>query len=875
MPLDIETRILTALTLRDAIARAPAVLAPIGAYRQVFEGHSTFISNFLEDDQAPATTRRSLQAAVGEYLAQITAPAAPAFVCERSLPPEGDARTIVFFLAGGQEQSLLDGVSVELFSRIYDAASPATFGDLASMETRVDPLVRSGRELPAGRFKVSADLCTWVEQTWAKYFQPANVRAEPYKINIYGPGDRFAPHRDTPEAGLVGTFLVALGGWGTPCDGGGLAVHDVCGCHRWDATAGWAAFHPFLTHEVEPVAAGARMTVSFKVFANGHDTIRRGHTLNEAMLAEAAELIALCRNALGQVGVLLSFAYSLNCTSLYGRDLIMYRILERLGTVESIPVAVHLAASARESYYWAADAEVYALSPENLDCVLKSDDGGKNSAKSAAPAPMSIPFIPSARGHLIYDNSKPASEWTGNYAEPANVDTLYVHRALVVTTSSAPRRGTIRWSEADLRKTDLSGMKLDDASFREADLQGCSLEAATLRDAMFVDADLRHANLEHADLAHADLSRAMLCNASLADANLRHANLDWADFSNARLDRADFTHANIEGVYFHEVSLQDVVLRGATWNQDTHWPQGLNPIVLCGTLPTDKELSVAQLTLLIEQLKAAGKPTSLELDRLERLSGEEAAVVAGCEGCLSLNGLSTLSDHAAIALSRHTGEWLSLDGVTTLSTAAADALAEYKGALDLNSLATLTSAALATKLVSQITTDQVESEKSILPYDQEEIRPWSHFGEVILPAVTELSPEAAHALVEAIHAVANEYPDLMIDSERGNGYLALDGLRSLSVEVARQLVRHGGCLGLNGVTALSAAAAEALAGIGEYTLGLSGLREMADDVAEALAKHKGDLVLRGLERWSDVARQRFTPRPDSEGVYTSNSRWGN
>ncbi|MFM7485383.1 MAG: hypothetical protein ACKO13_00545, partial [Cytophagales bacterium] len=60
-------------------------------------------------------------------------------------------------------------------------------------------------------------------------------------------------------------------------------------------------------------------------------------------------------------------------------------------------------------------------------------------------------------------------------------------------------------------------------------------------------------------------------------------------------------------------------------------------------------------------------------------------------------------------------------------------------------------------------------------------------------------------------------------------------------------------------TALSAAAAEALAGIGEYTLDLSGLHEMDDDVAAALAKHKGYLVLKGLERWSDAARRRFMP----------------
>jgi hypothetical protein len=875
MPTDNETRLYSALMLRNAIVRVPAVLPSIGSYRRVFGGHKPCTTaELLKNEEVPASLCRSLQSAVGEYLEQVTAPEVPAFASGRSLPFEGPAREITLHLDGAAEHAALDGVSGALFRRIYDAAAPGTFGDLQAMETRVDPLVRSGRELPADRFAVSPDLCAWVERTWAEHFQPARVRVEPYKINIYGPGDRFAAHRDTPEAGLVGTFLVALGGWGNPCDGGGLVVHDVGGCHRWDGAAGWAAFHPFLLHEVEPVADGARMTVAFKVFAEGGIGGHEEPAFDERLMNEAADRIALCQNEFGQVGVLLSFAYSLNCTALCGRDLLLYRILERFGTVASIPVAVHVDASnrAQGSFFWAADAHVYGLSPENLARLLDGDDDAKAATGSDDP-PAPIPFIPMDRGFCIYNASRAGSEWTGNYAEPANVDTLYVHRALVVTARARHDRPVGQWLRADLRKTDLSGMNLDGANLAEADLQGSLLAGASLRGAVLDMANLSDANLAGADLSCANLSNATLCNASLAGANLREAVLEWADLSNAVLAGADFTQANIEGVYFYEVSLEGVTLRQARWFLETYWPGGCNPVALCGTLPTDEELSASQLTWLIGHLRASGVSIGLELDRLKLLADDEADVVAGYEGSVSLNGLSTLSDHAAMALSRHTGEWLSLDGVTTLSTAAADALAGYNGVLGLNSLATLTSGALATRLVSKITTDQVESQKRLLDSWQEEIPPWSHFGEVALPAVTELSPEAAHAIVEGIRAVANEYPDLMIDAERGNGSLELNGLRSLSAEVARELARHGGYLGLRGVTVLSAAAAEALAGIGEHTLDLSGLHEMADDVAEALAKHKGRLVLKGLERWSDAARQRFTPCTDFPAVYTSKTRW--
>jgi hypothetical protein len=177
MPPGNETRIHSALVLRNAIARAPSVLSPIGTCRRVFGGHKPCSNaELMENDEVPASLYRSLHSAVGEYLEQITTPEVPAFVSDRSLPPEGAARQITFFMDGTGEQALVDGVSVELFRRIWDAASPGTFGDLAAMETRVDPLVRSGRELPASRFAATPELSAWVERTWAELVQPHDER---------------------------------------------------------------------------------------------------------------------------------------------------------------------------------------------------------------------------------------------------------------------------------------------------------------------------------------------------------------------------------------------------------------------------------------------------------------------------------------------------------------------------------------------------------------------------------------------------------------------------------------------------------------------------------------------------------------------------
>ncbi len=263
----------------------------------------------------------------------------------------------------------------------------------------------------------------------------------------------------------------------------------------------------------------------------------------------------------------------------------------------------------------------------------------------------------------------------------------------------------------------------------------------------------------------------------------------------------------------------------------------------------------------------------LELNGLTSLSDAAAESLSKYQGySLSLNGLTTLSDRAAISLSRFIGETLLLNGVATLSAIAGDALADYDGDLSLNSLATLTSPALATRLVWEIATVHVDAEKERYSREEEwqeeeweETCPrWSDFGEVALPTtVTELSPEAARAIVEAIVAVNDKYPDMVSYSECGNGSLKLNGLRSLPVEVALELARHRGYLSISGVTVLSAAAAEALASIGDETINLSGLREMPDDVAEALARHKGHLRLDGIKRWSRVAQRRF----ESGGVF--------
>jgi len=568
-----ECVIHSALVLRDVIARAPSVLQSLGSY-QVFVCDDELKTryDFLSDEEVPSTLYSDAQLAVSAYLGACAGAGTPSFMSQSSLPAELNGCRVTIRLPECHADAPLDGVSIDLLRRMYEAASPATFGDMRSMETRVDPLVRSGREIDAAGFSVTPHVCDWVARTWAEHFHPKKVRVEPYKINLYGPGDRFATHRDTPARNLVGTFLIALSGWGPPCVGGGLAVHDTGGSHRWDGASGWASFMPHLPHEVQPVSTGARVTIAFKVFADGDPPADDTAGFNEDELSEAAENIRLCCNEHGQVGVLLAFAYSLIGNALCGRDLFVYRALQRLGPVESVPVAVHVSgeAPADDATYWFAKASVYALSQDNLARIAAGD----NTHTSLEAGQAAIPFISTARGYELYSNNTASQEWTGNSAEPANVDTLYVHRALIATLKPETQRATFCSVGIDLRKVDLSGR----------DFRGANLEESGFEKANLVGTKLQRANLAYSGFSDAVLTRTQL----------QHADLTGALLRSAKLDRANLTGATLRGADLKGADLKGTVLTNVAWDYETTWPEGFDPLEHGAPMPIELAHLAAQ-----------------------------------------------------------------------------------------------------------------------------------------------------------------------------------------------------------------------------------------------------------------------------------------
>jgi predicted DNA-binding WGR domain protein len=202
-----------------------------------------------------------------------------------------------------------------------------------------------------------------------------------------------------------------------------------------------------------------------------------------------------------------------------------------------------------------------------------------------------------------------------------------------------------------------------------------------------------------------------------------------------------------------------------------------------------------------------------------------------------LYGLTSLSDAAAEALSKHEGE-LDLSGLESLSDTAAEALSKCKCELDLSGLAGLSDAAAEalSKYKGRLSFENIKSLSDAASNSLSK-----HKGELDLRELKSLSDSPGHV------ALAKK-----LASQKG--YLCLSGLASLSDAAAVAFSKHDGGLNFYGLKSLSDVAAEAFSKCNGY-LDLSGLASLSDSAAEAFSKHKRDLHLNSLKSLSDAGAE--------------------
>ncbi|KAI0271798.1 hypothetical protein BGY98DRAFT_1189584 [Russula aff. rugulosa BPL654] len=162
--------------------------------------------------------------------------------------------------------------------QLTQACEPASFG--VKQETVLDETYRKAGKIDSECFASmldppSTDLIKIIRGYLLEGLQSEKgIKAELYKLNIYGKGSFFKPHVDTPRGEKMFGSLVVV--FPTPHEGGALFLRHRG--HEWNfdsaqalagvnqPTIGYVAFFSDIEHEVAPVTSGHRITLTFNLY---------------------------------------------------------------------------------------------------------------------------------------------------------------------------------------------------------------------------------------------------------------------------------------------------------------------------------------------------------------------------------------------------------------------------------------------------------------------------------------------------------------------------------------------------------------------------------------------------------------------------------
>ena len=279
----------------------------------------------------------------------------------------------------------------------FEKSAISGYGEIHS---KFDSKVRSAREIPASEFEVEPEFLRQIQWIWGDRFLPRVVRAEPYKIHLYGPGGHFKSHRDTPETSLVGTFLVGLGDTSSNSEG-----HFCIADKKLRAEpCSWVAFHPDIPHEVTKLEDGHRAVLEFKIFrvADSEPDI-----LPEARVKRILDQIP------APFGLLTTHQYSMDTTSLNGIDALL-SAYGRSRNARMFPVVNVFHGSSGDSYSPSkSKSRVYPFTRAHLDVLLE---------RNVVQAKKAIQWFDRLSGIPFYswDISATSETWNEDYDDDSS-----------------------------------------------------------------------------------------------------------------------------------------------------------------------------------------------------------------------------------------------------------------------------------------------------------------------------------------------------------------------------------------------------------------------------------------------------------------------
>ncbi|KAI0366997.1 hypothetical protein BV20DRAFT_971096 [Pilatotrama ljubarskyi] len=321
----------------------------------------------------------------------------------------------------------------------YDSAAMSGYGDVLEQTTKINSHVRNAREINSSEFRVEPELLRRIEALWEEHFIPStNVRAEPYKIHLYGPDGHFKEHRDTPQKDLVGTFLIGLGD--TSYYGGlvvdGKHMHALCG-H-------WCAFYPDVRHRVKEVVDGYRAVIAFKIFRASND----GGQTEKMSAMVPLQIRDIIKEMEAPYGILLEHKYCLGTEHFTGFDAMIVESVRALEDVDvhHMPVVVtafsEWGTEERDMSHFKMSCEtsVYPFASGYIDALQGRKRSSRGLSHESCGCPWlegveEIPFfsLDLRRSTVNYkEEEEETCNYVGNEAQAWREDSVYLSYALIV-----------------------------------------------------------------------------------------------------------------------------------------------------------------------------------------------------------------------------------------------------------------------------------------------------------------------------------------------------------------------------------------------------------------------------------------------------------
>ncbi|KDQ10395.1 hypothetical protein BOTBODRAFT_147759 [Botryobasidium botryosum FD-172 SS1] len=179
----------------------------------------------------------------------------------------------------GTRRLAIQGATPAQLAHLANSCDKATFG--VNQEDVLDESYRKAGKLDADRFAWNFQALNLVDRIKQVLFtmdsKPREIRAELYKLNVYGPGSFFKSHKDTPRGeDMFGSLIVVLP---TPHEGGELYLRHGGKAWVYDSASelanlsegdgpkvGYVALYSDVEHEVASVKSGYRITITYNLY---------------------------------------------------------------------------------------------------------------------------------------------------------------------------------------------------------------------------------------------------------------------------------------------------------------------------------------------------------------------------------------------------------------------------------------------------------------------------------------------------------------------------------------------------------------------------------------------------------------------------------